>query len=95
MSRQRVCTQYDGSLWYKLQKEMAQKRQCYAKEPSAVAASPTVLRFLGVAQGFVSKEKIRAQYDGSLWYILEKETAQKKQGRIKERQLRRAQKKAA
>jgi len=43
----------------------------------------------------VSKEKIRAQYDGSLWYILEKETAQKKQGRVKERQLRRAQKKAA
>lgn len=42
----------------------------------------------------MSKEKIRAQYDGSLWYMLEKETAQKRQGRIKERQLKHAQKKA-
>ena len=51
------------------------------------------------AQGFVSKEVIRAQYDGSLWYKLaqrtEKERQMKKAQKEKERLMKKAQKKKA
>jgi len=42
-------------------------------------------------QGFVSKENIRAQYDGSLWYKLADREEKRTQMRAKEREHRRAQ----
>ena len=41
-------------------------------------------------QGFVSKETIRSQYDGSLWYKLAEREEQTKRTRQQERQRRRA-----
>lgn len=47
-----------------------------------------------IVQGFVSKETIRAQYDGSLFYKLADREEQRRHTRAKERELRRSQKTA-
>ena len=46
--------------------------------------------YCGCTQGFVSKETIRSQYDGSLWYKLAEREEHAKRARIKERERRRA-----
>ena len=45
---------------------------------------------MGVVQGFVTKETIRAQYDGSLWYKLAEREEETKRMRQQEREQRRA-----